>query len=40
MTNQFSHCCPYKTTGKAIIISVLIFMNLDTVWEDEGIATD
>ena len=39
MTNQFSHHCPYKTTGKVVLFSVLIFMFLGSVWEDEGIRT-
>ena len=40
MINQFSHHCPCKTTDKAIILSVLIFTFLDSVWGEKGIRTD
>ena len=37
MTNHFLRPCPYRTTGVVIIFSTLIFMFLDSIWEEKGI---
>jgi hypothetical protein len=33
MRDQVS--CPYKATGKIMVLYILIFMFLDSIWEDK-----
>jgi len=38
MKDQASH--PYKTTGKILVLCILIFMFLGSKWEDKGLWTE